>query len=183
MSDSEAIRDGDGTAPRAGLEIERVFLLRGMPPLPDGAAAFEIEQGYLPPADGVEDLEGRLRRQVDPDGRVHRLLTRKHGRGLVRREEERPLAAEEFDRWWPRTEGRRIRKRRHRVPEGGLVWEIDRFEGIDLVLAEVELPSPETPLPVPAWLAPLVLREVTEDPRYRNFEIARRSGVLPENPA
>ncbi len=183
MSESDASLGPAGKGHRDGLEIERVFLLRGMPPLPASAVAVEIEQGYLPPPDGPGQPEGRLRRQVAPDGQVLRVLTRKHGQGLVRREEERPLSPEEFDRWWPRTAGRRLRKRRHRVPEDGLVWEIDRFEGIELVLAEVELPSAETAIALPAWLAPVVVREVTEDPRYRNFEIARRSGVLPDHPS
>ena len=54
---------------------------------------------------------------------------------------------------WPLTLGRRLRKRRHAVPEGGLTWEIDQFLDRDLVLAEVELPSAETPVTVPKWLA------------------------------
>lgn len=159
-------------------EIERVFLLRGMPPLPPHAETWLIEQGYLPPAETGSDLEGRLRRQVE-GGTTRHLLTRKRGLGLVRSEEEREISPAEFARWWPRTEGRRLRKTRHRVAAGGAIWEIDRFEGLELVLAEVELPDPHAPIEIPPWLAPLVVREVTEDPRYRNFEIARRGGLLP----
>lgn len=163
-------------------EIERVFLLRGMPPLPPHAELWEIEQGYLPRAESESDLEGRLRRQVE-GGTTRHLLTRKRGVGLVRSEEEREIPAEEFAKWWPRTEGRRLRKTRHRVAAGGVIWEIDRFSGLELVLAEVELPDPRTPLEIPPWLAPLIVREVTEDPRYRNFELARRGGLLPEERA
>jgi adenylate cyclase len=163
-------------------EIERVFLLRGMPPLPPHAELWEIEQGYLPPPGSGADLEGRLRRQVE-GGATRHLLTRKRGLGIVRSEEEREISAEEFAKWWPRTEGRRLRKTRHRVAAEGVIWEIDRFEGLELVLAEVELPDPRTPIEIPAWLAPLIVREVTEDPRYRNFELARRGGLLPEERA
>ena len=63
------------------------------------------------------------------------------------------------------------------MKDGALTWEVDAFEGADLVLAEVELPSADTPVTPPAWLAPHVVREVTEEPAYRNFEVARRLGL------
>ena len=43
-----------------------------------------------------------------------------------------------------------------------------------LVMAEVELPSVECPLSIPSWLEGWIVREVSEDPRYRNSELARR---------
>jgi CYTH domain-containing protein len=157
------------------LEIERVFLLRAMPDLPPGAEALRIEQGYLPePGEG--DVEGRLRRTTRPDGRVKLVHTVKKGLGLVREESERELDEAEFDRLWPRTAGRRLTKTRHVVPCGALRWEVDRFDGFDLVLAEIELPAPDTPVTLPAWLAPHVVREVTEEPAFRNYELARRHG-------
>ena len=62
---------------------------------------------------------------------------------------------------------------------GDQIWEIDQFLGIDLVLAEAELPSMETELVLPAWLQARVIREVTEEPAFRNFELARSSGQIP----
>lgn len=41
-----------------------------------------------------------------------------------------------------------------------------------LVLAEVELPEARHPASPPAWLAPFIEREVTDDPRYTNRAIA-----------
>lgn len=163
----------------APLEIERVFLLARMPDLPPGAEVVRIEQGYLPDAPaaaGADVPEGRLRRTTRAGGAVRCFHTIKRGMGLVRTEEEREVPEAEFLRLWPETAGRRLIKTRHEVPEGELTWEVDRFEGIDLVLAEVELPDAEHEAPLPAWLAPHVVREVTEDPEYRNFAIARRLG-------
>jgi CYTH domain-containing protein len=160
----------------APLEIERVYLLRQLPELPDGARAYRIEQGYLP-EHGVDDpdhTEGRLRLKVGPDGAVKRIHTIKKGEGLVRTEVERDLDEAEFDRLWPETEGQRILKTRYAVAEGELTWEVDAFDGIDLVMAEVELPSTEAQAPLPAWLAPHVVRELTEDARYRNHALATR---------
>lgn len=155
------------------LEIERVFLLRQLPDLPKHDA-LKIEQGYLPD-DGTAGLEGRVRRTTK--GRaVLCNHTVKRGLGLVRTEVERVITLEEFERLWPSTVGRRISKTRHKVKDGALTWEIDRFDGLDLVLAEVELPSPDTPVTPPAWLAPHIVREVTEEPEYRNYELAKRLG-------
>lgn len=170
-----------------GVEIERVFLLRAMPGLPPGAEAIEIEQGYLdPPADvptragGANDgpREGRLRRLRFPDGRVEHQHAVKEGFGLIRRERERTISAAEFDRAWPCTAGRRLRKTRHRVREGDRVWEVDRFHELDLVLAEVELPHPDAAAPLPPWLTPFIVREVTDEPAYRNFSLARKAGLV-----
>ena len=164
-------------------EIERVFLLRAMPePMPAGET-WRIEQGYLPPAEegGAGEagmLEGRLRRIERPDGSVRHVHTVKRGTGLVREEVEREVDAATFARGWPRTEGRRLSKVRVRVRDGDRVWEVDRFAGLPVVLAECELPAADAPLAIPAWLAPWIEREVTEDPAYRNYELARRAGLV-----
>jgi CYTH domain-containing protein len=171
-------------------EIERVFLLRALPhPMPAGET-WLIEQGYLPPvrhggpdapagAPAAALAEGRLRRIERADGSVELVHTVKRGAGRVREEIERPMDAAEFAREWPRTEGARLRKERIRIGHGGLVWEVDRFLDIPVVLAECEIPSVDTPLEIPPWLAPFVEREVTDEPAFRNFELARRAGLLP----
>jgi CYTH domain-containing protein len=164
------------------VEIERTWLLRDVPAIPSGGQAFRLEQGYLPDeaaGDAGDIREGRVRRITAPDGTVECRHTIKHGLGIRRTEIERPITNEEFERHWPRTAGARLTKTRHKVPErmGDLevVWEVDVFDGLDLVLAEVELPSESAPVTLPAWLAPHVEREVTEEPEYRNFAIARRA--------
>jgi adenylate cyclase len=156
------------------LEIERVFLLDGLPPLPAASKAFRIEQGYLPDAGAGDEtlVEGRVRRTVKPDGSEVRTHTIKRGQGLVREEIERELDEQEFAELWTRTEGRRISKTRHKVPVGDLTWEIDAFDTFELVFAEVELPSVETESPFPGWLEKHVVRDLTEDPRYRNYCLA-----------
>jgi CYTH domain-containing protein len=151
----------------SSLEIERKFLLDRLPVMPRRAAEYRMEQGYLPDA-------GRLRRTVAPDGSVACTFTVKTGIGLVRREDERTISQREFVKRWPRTAGRRLAKTRYRVDEGGLVWEIDRYHDLDLVLAEVELSSAEAPSSAPEWLRPHIVREVTDEPEYQNYEIALR---------
>ncbi len=153
-----------------GVEIERKYLLRGMPSLPIGARPLLIEQGWIP---GTRILE-RLRRTQGDDGTRY-FRTIKFGKGIQRQEVEEEIAAELFERMWPLTEGRRIRKRRHRVPASALTWEIDEFLDRDLVLAEIELPAIDAAVVLPPWLAPSIVREVTDDPTYVNSNLARAS--------
>jgi adenylate cyclase len=150
-------------------EIERVWLLAAQPCIPPGAERWAIEQGYL---DAHSGIEGRIRRIMHHDGRCEFVHTRKSGEGLVREESERTITREDFDAMWPMTAGRRIRKVRHRVREGALVWEIDEFLDWPLRMAEVELPDESTPVVPPAWLRAVLGPEVTHDPRYRNSSLA-----------
>jgi CYTH domain-containing protein len=150
-----------------GQEIERKFLLTGLPPLEGAEGPVEIEQGYLP----GERLIERLRR-IRSDGGVELVRTVKEGSGLTRLEVEEVVTPEVFARFWPLTEGRRLRKRRYRVGDGNLTWEIDEFLDRDLVLAEVELPDPLADVRIPGWLQPHMGREVTEEPAYSNFRLA-----------
>jgi CYTH domain-containing protein len=166
------------TDERASVEIERKYLLDGLPKLPDGVTSWQIEQGYLPqPEDPVSGfVEGRIRRTVGPDGHAVMSHTVKRGDGVERSEVERPMTADEFELHWPDTHGRRVKKVRHRV-RGSLgsipvTWEIDQFLDRDLVLAEVEIPAKDVEICFPDWLAPHVVREVTDDRAYRNYSLA-----------
>lgn len=63
-----------------------------------------------------------------------------------------------------------IEKTRYFVDIGPHTWEIDVFEGENagLVVAEIELDSPDEAFARPAWLG----EEVTHDPRYYNTCLA-----------
>ncbi|MCP3905381.1 MAG: hypothetical protein GY715_17270 [Planctomycetes bacterium] len=159
------------------IEIEHKFLLDGMPVLPAGARAVRIEQGYLPPAPDGAALSGRIRRAVDADGAVRCTHTIKRGRGVRREEIEREISEECFRREWERADAARLTKTRHRVDAGLVggapaVWEIDEFDDHDLVYAEIELPSEDAVFEIPPWLAPHVVREVTDEIAYGNASIA-----------
>ncbi|MEY3026904.1 MAG: hypothetical protein RLZZ238_1801 [Planctomycetota bacterium] len=164
-----------------GREIERVWVLRAAPTVPASVAVevWRIEQGYLAPESRDEaELarlgfpEGRLRRIVEPSGAERFFHTVKSGSGIVRIEREREITREEFAAAWPHTAGRRLSKVRRRASLGGLVWEIDEFDALPLVMVEVELADEAQSFEMPEWIAPLVVREVSEDPRYRNAALA-----------
>jgi CHAD domain-containing protein/CYTH domain-containing protein len=150
------------------VEIERKYLLSDLPAEARAAPAVEIEQGYLP----GERLTERLRHLRD-NGSERWVRTVKLGSGTVRTEVEEETTHEVFAALWPLTDGRRVRKRRYALVDGPLTWQIDEFLDRDLVLAEVELPSANVVVEPPTWLAPLVVREVTDEPDFANATLAR----------
>ncbi len=165
----------------SGHEIERVWVLKSAPVIPPELPieVWEIEQGYLAPSAANESEaakrgfpEGRLRRIVEPDGTQRFFHTIKSGSGVVRVETERALTLAEFEAQWPRTQGRRLCKTRRRVRVDGLVWEIDLFHGLPLVMVEVELELATQRIDMPAFLSALVEKEVSLDARYRNAALA-----------
>lgn len=78
--------------------------------------------------------------------------------------------------------GDAVSKRRYYVPFGGLLWEIDEYEGLlgGVLLAEVELTAVDQPLEMPRWIG----REVTADAAYRKINMlrARQEGIGAEPP-
>jgi CHAD domain-containing protein/CYTH domain-containing protein len=164
----EAVARALGPFASAAVEIERKFLLSAMPAQLGRMPAAVIEQGYLP----GEQIQERIRRSSGPSGTTC-WRTVKLGAGLVRQEFEEEMPESMFETLWPLTEGRRVAKRRYRVTDGDLTWEVDDFTDRTLVLAEVELPSSDTEVAVPDWLVPFVVREVTDEPEYVNINLAR----------
>jgi len=150
------------------VEIERKYLLLGLPEACRGTRARLLEQGYLP----GERLIERVRKITD-GSQAKFLRTVKLGAGVRRVEVEEACSAEIFDALWALTEGKRVRKRRYVVPDGDLAWEIDEFLDRELVLAEIELPSEDTEIAVPEWLAPYIVREVTDESAYVNANLAQ----------
>ncbi|MAQ19567.1 MAG: hypothetical protein CMN30_32795 [Sandaracinus sp.] len=151
-------------------ETERKYLLERLPACleeSDASSAKELRQGYVP----GEKLRERLREVIRGDER--RLLrTLKGGTGVQRIEVEEDMEPALFERMWPLTEGARVHKRRYTVLDGALEWVVDEFLDRELVLAEVELPSADVQPPIPEWMAPHLVREVTGEDAYVNQNLA-----------
>jgi|JI10StandDraft_1071094.scaffolds.fasta_scaffold02271_20 adenylate cyclase len=182
-TDRSGARLDDGIPPamRAVLpmEIERKYLLHGLPPVAAMAPSWRIDQGWLP----GEQLRERLRRTTTSDGHSTCTRTIKLGPMGARIEIEEATDATLFEALWPLTAHARIRKRRHVIRDGALTWEVDVFLDRDLVLAEVELTSEAQSAPLPDWLAPFVVADVTHDPAYLNSVMAQRDVAAPDNVA
>jgi CYTH domain-containing protein len=147
-----------------GIEIERKFLLDGLPPALAFARRTAMLQGYLA-LDG--DTEVRVRRTA-----AGAKLTIKHGAGEVRVEEEMVLDSRQADALWELTNGRRLQKSRREMRVEGVSVSVDEYAGAldGLIVAEVEFDDEDasaafTP---PAWFG----REVTDDARYKNRSLS-----------
>lgn len=150
------------------METEQKFLVIAdkTPPLGEGAL---IEQGYLVfqnPPDVPVEL--RLRRVSG----ANCFLTVKSGNPPSRIEVELTIAPDQFSELWPLTEGRRVIKRRYRIPiASGLTAELDVYKGVraGLQVVEVEFSSESqaSAFTPPPWFG----QEVTHDARYTNAEL------------
>jgi adenylate cyclase len=187
------------------LEIERKFLLAAPPKSWSGKvlakSAVEISQGYLTSLGADPEVRLRKAREVRDDfpegsiapsksgpkgvNTVHKLaikgaVRRPGGNALSRHEIEVDLRKEHFDEAWPLTDGRRLRKMRvSYVTDEFTSVCVDWFRGDleGLVLAEIEFDDGELAagFSPPEYLG----KEVTDDPRYRNSELASATR-LPE---
>ena len=154
--------------PSRDVEIERKYLLRTCPPEASAAAAIDIDQGYLP---GERILERVRRMSTAGDARYYRTV--KLGTGVQRFEFEEETTEQFFTTVWPLTRGHRVQKRRFTLDDHGVEWVVDQFVDRPLVLAEVELESADAIVRLPAWLSAVLVREVTDEPDYTNFRLAR----------
>jgi CYTH domain-containing protein len=170
--DVEAVAERIAEGARAGVEVERKYLLRFVPEEARAGRRMDIAQGYIPGA----RLHERVRRvTVRRAGKPEHLFYRtvKLGEGVARVEIEEETTAAIFEVMWPLTRGHRLRKRRYAVDVDGRTWEIDEFKHRDLVLAEIELESEDETVVIPKWLAAAVQREVTLEPAFQNINLAR----------
>ncbi|MBV8997958.1 MAG: CYTH domain-containing protein [Solirubrobacterales bacterium] len=148
------------------MEIERKFLVEQLPADLGTHPSDRIEQGYI--AITEDGVEIRIRRYGD-----EAFLTIKSGGGEERLEEEIEIDDRRFQSLWPLTEGRRITKRRYRIPyEHGALIELDVYDGAleGLITAEVEFDSSAaaSAFASPRWLG----SDVTDEPSYKNKALA-----------
>ena len=146
------------------LEIERRFLICGDAWRRHAGAAQPLRQGYLASAEQGITVRMRIR------AREAAWLTLKApAGGFARHEFEYPLPLEDAEALWDLAPHRLVKTRFALDCTGG-DWVVDCFEGANapLVLAEVELPSVDSPLEIPAWCG----REITSDHRWSNAALA-----------
>ena len=134
------------------MEIERKYLVSGIPDNIDSYPCRFIEQGYLNTAPVV-----RVRRDND-----NFYLTYKGGGMMAREEYNLPLNKEAYEHLIKKADG------------NGYTIELDIFEGLfaGTILAEVEFPTIEAAnsYSVPSWF----IKDVTNDPAYHNSNMSRK---------
>lgn len=148
-----------------GFEIERKFLVTGT--------------AWKGPAEGVFTRQGYLSSAADRTVRVRIagnegfLTVKGKSQGLSRAEFEYAIPVEDAAAMLEGLcEKPLIEKTRYRVPFGARIWEVDEFHGANagLVVAEMELESLDEEPDLPPWVG----REVSQDARYYNANLAKR---------
>ena len=150
------------------VEIERKYLLSELPPRVLRARHETLIQGYLPGEKLIERV-----RMVKSARTTTYFRTIKFGKGVTRIEIEEQTTKRVFDVLFSLTKKRRVSKTRYYVRDKSLTWEVDDFTDRKLVLAELEIPDAAMHIEFPTWLAPYVIRDVTDDSRYVNARLAK----------
>lgn len=146
------------------LEIERKFLVH-KDRLPGLVGGCRMLQAYIPTSNGTT-----VRVRLEGDQAF--LCVKTRATNFTRREFQYCVpVGDAMEMLEFACDPARVEKTRFVVNHAGTGWEIDVFSGANegLVVAEVELLSEDQQLELPAWVA----EEVTHDPRYSNFRLAR----------
>ena len=144
-----------------GIEIERKFLVSD-----DGwrqGAGVAYAQGYL-----NRDPARTVRVRIAGDKAY--VTVKGVSKGATRAEFEYGIPVADAAQLLELSDGPVVKKVRRVVEHEGSRWEVDEFEGDNagLVVAEIEFASEDQAFAKPAWLG----REVTDDPRYYNSNLA-----------
>lgn len=162
------------------IEIERKYLLTRLPDDARRAEPVTSHHGYFPTAGTIRERvsERTLESgQVSYRRTVKVMMDQLSDRHPLRRWEFKEVIDKKtFDLFWPLTEGRRIKKVRRTVLAGGRTWEFDEFLSVPgLFVLEVEFKDiPDTAsYRVPKWISDCVDREISHDPAYDAYALAR----------
>lgn len=145
-----------------GIEIERKFLVTGEFP--------KVEKQYL--------VQGYLNREP---GRTMRVRIAESVAWITIKSLTNDYVRQEFEYEIPLPDAREIlglcvgtivEKHRWIVQHSDHVWEVDEFLGTNagLVVAEIELSSPDEEFALPGWVG----EEVSSDARYHNSQLSIR---------
>ncbi len=147
-------------------EIERKFLLKRFPKLEKINTVYQIQQWYH--SDGF-----RYRYQVEiPNGDVKIFKTRKTNISKgVNQEEETILSQNEFNEL-DLNNSLSVKKIRTVVKYKGHKLEIDKYEGLNIVILEVELEDLNEKISMPKYIDKEILYEVTGIKEFSNKKLA-----------
>ena len=147
-------------------EIERKFLLKRFPRLEKINTVYQIEQWYH--HDGF-----RYRKQIElPTQKVVFFKTKKTNLSKgVNQEEETSLTREEFDQL-DLSNSLHIKKTRTVIKYKGHKFEIDKYDGINIIILEIELKDLDEKIIIPKYIDKEILYEVTGIKEFSNKKLA-----------
>lgn len=146
------------------VEIERKFLVKGQE-WREETTGLIYRQGYI-------YTQNSITVRVRLAGEQGYLTIKGKSIGSSRSEYEYPIPATDAQEMLNTLCDRPlIEKKRYKLKQGDLTWEIDEFFGENegLIIAEVELITEDQTVNLPPWIGD----EVTHDSRYFNINLAK----------
>jgi len=109
-----------------------------------------------------QTIEEQVRRVSEPAGERCQRIVRARDGAVVE-----PIESPVFRALWPLTAGRRVRFQSYAIGQDAASWDIRKLRDRELCLAVARPLVDAAALEVPDWLAPYLVREVTEEPELR----------------
>ncbi|MGY5846073.1 CYTH domain-containing protein [Salegentibacter sp. HM20] len=148
------------------LEIERKYLVSSNNYRQEAFKKLSFKQAYL-----NSHPNRSVRVRIAGEQAWLTVKGKSDAEGLSRFEWEKEIPVKEAEALLHLCEPGGIEKQRFFVKNGDLCFEVDEFFGDNqgLILAEIELQSPDQEFDKPAWLG----EEVTGDKRYYNSQLSK----------
>jgi CYTH domain-containing protein len=147
------------------LEFERKFLLLKQPVL-KADVVYRVEQHYF-----GDDRIRRTSTKGEQDAFYH--TVKKHLRPGVNSENEKKISRSEYYSMLEKSKSFII-KQRHCYFIGDLKWEVDVFEDMNLVVAEIEYPKEDQKIKIPKFIEDVMIMEVTRFREFSNKNISKK---------
>jgi CYTH domain-containing protein len=150
------------------LEIERKYLLKRLPAI-KWDYVINIKQFYLPD-------KTRIRQSFVNGGfefiKCKKVLLSKKPK--VYEEDEKEITKDEFLDLFKKSKTGLAKTRFIKKVPGGLKWEVDMYEDIDLIVAELEIPKKKFKVKIPKFISDVLIMEVTEFSEFTNRSLSEK---------
>lgn len=165
------------------IEIERKFLLKSIPEQKP-QEIIEIFQWYRKNSKGIWERARSCYSDKNGFYFVH-TIKKTIGKG-INEEDEKFISSDEFNKFLEKCksskQARYISKERLIYPQDDLKWEVDVFNnGHHLIIAEIEIPTPDHPVEIPDFISEKLLLEVTGLKQFSNKNLSNHVKLIQTN--
>lgn len=153
------------------LEIERKFLLKRVPET-KYSKVLHITQFYLKNGSRIRESRNEVNKPSGAVDVTYYLTKKKKIAQGIYEEDERKISETTYNRLVKNAVST-INKSRYILKSGRLKWEIDRYNGIALVTAEIELNNLYAGFKMPKAVAKELIMDVTEFSQFTNRALSK----------
>ena len=158
------------------IEIERRFLLKRAPRLKPTEKPLNIVQIYISENNTI------IRYRLQHTGfwlfskfKCYKTVKRDIGVIGGMEETEIEISFDDFSDIYLNNNHKEIHKIRRRYNVNGLIWEIDKFKDMELVICEVELNDINQTITIPNFIKDELIMEITGIREFSNYNLAKLS--------